>query len=321
MTAEMNHVATTRFKQGMADAAQQERGVTLVQMLITVAILMTVSAFALIGITRARASMKLQNSVRELADNIEKTRLDAVKRHSDPTGSPTTASKVTFTSSNTYSVFRDFDGTGTPYARTYTLASGVTGIPSGSPLPSIVFNWRGRISDCTETFAIFNGNGEQSTVDVSDAGEVTIDSDVDVLPSVSFGTANSTADVSSGTVVSGTGAHNNSADCSDSDTGTTGPPIGGTGSGSCPNWSVSPSSMSIKKFGGSSGTIQVTVSSSAQVSVSASSNLKVTPSSYSLSGGTTANFTVTSINKTRGTFAVTFNLPCSSPQVLVKVTN
>jgi hypothetical protein len=30
---------------------------------------------------------------------------------------------------------------------------------------------------------------------------------------------------------------------------------------------------------------------------------------------------VTSLNKTRGTFPVTFNLPCSSPQVMVKVTN
>jgi hypothetical protein len=56
---------------------------------------------------------------------------------------------------------------------------------SGFPLPSISFNWRGRTSSCTTTFAIFTDDG-QSWVDVSDAGEVTIDSDVDVLPTVTY---------------------------------------------------------------------------------------------------------------------------------------
>jgi Tfp pilus assembly protein FimT len=296
-------------------------GFSLVDMVITVTVISIATTLATMGISRARTKIALQNSVRRLADNIEKARLDAVRRHSDPINSPTTASKVVFTSYNTYTLTIDFDGTGTPYTRTFTFDSGVPGIPTGSPLPAITFNWRGRTSSCTTTFAIFNSNGEQSTVDVSDAGEVTIDSDVDVLPAVSYNTTNPTIDVASGTVVSGTGTHNNTVDCSDTDTGVQGPPESGGGSGSCPTWTVNPSSLSIKKNGGSTGTIQLTVGSSATVTASAPSNMQVTPASIAVSGSGTANFSVTSLNKTRGTFAVTLTLPCSSPQVMVKVTN
>ncbi|HEX3145920.1 MAG TPA: hypothetical protein VHQ64_18245, partial [Pyrinomonadaceae bacterium] len=128
--------------------------------------------------------------------------------------------------------------------------------------------------------------------------------------------------VSSGTVVTGSGAHNNTVDCGN-DAGTAGPPASGGGSGGCPGWTVNPSSLTIKKQGATNGTINFAITSggSAVVSASAPANLQVTPAVASLSAGGSATFTVTSLNKTRGTFAVTFNLPCSSPQVLVKVTN
>src|ERR1051326_3527127 len=176
------------FEDGMkfrgAMNKKRQAGFTFLQMIITVVLIGVVTAFAFVGITRARTSIALQNSVRLLANNIEKTRIDAVRRHSDPVNSPTTASKVWFTSYNTYNVQMDFSGTGTPTTRTFTFDSSVPGIPYGSPLPAISFNWRGRTSACTTTFAVFGADGGQSTVDVSDAGEVTIDSDVDVLPTV-----------------------------------------------------------------------------------------------------------------------------------------
>ena len=301
--------------------SHRHEGFTILQMVIAVALIGIFTAFAVVGISKARVRVQLQNSVRLLANNIEKARIDAVRRHSDPVNSPTTATKVWFTSANTYNVTMDFAGTGTPTTRTFTFDKDVPGLAPGSPLPSISFNWRGRTSSCTTTFAIFTDDG-QSWVDVSDAGEVTIDSDVDVLPSVSYATANQTIDVSSGTVVTGSGAHNNSVDCGN-DSGTAGPPASGGGSGGCPGWTVNPSSLTIKKQGGSSGTITFAVSSggAAVVSASAPANLQVTPAVASVSAGSSATFTVTSLNKTRGTFAVTFNLPCSSPQVLVKVIN
>jgi type II secretory pathway pseudopilin PulG len=301
----------------------RQDGFTILQMVITVALIGIVTAFAFIGISRARAKIALQNSVRLLANNVEKTRLDAVRRHSDPINSPTTASKIVFTSPNTYNVTMDFAGTGTPTTRTFTLDQDL-GLADGSPLPTINFNWRGRISACTQTFAIFSPTEGQATIDISDAGEVTIDTDVDVLPTVTYSAANPTSDVSSSDVVTGGGTHNNAVDCSSTDLGgAPGPPVSGGGSGGCPGWNVNPSSLSIKKQGGSSGTITfgVTSGGSAAVSVSAPVNLQVTPAAATLSAGGSATFTVTSLNKTRGQFPVTFNLPCSSPQVMVKVTN
>jgi type II secretory pathway pseudopilin PulG len=290
-------------------------------MVIAVALIGIFTAFAIVGISKARVRVELQNSVRLLASNIEKARIDAVRRHSDPVNSPTTATKVWFTSANTYNITMDFAGTGTPTTRTFTFDPDVPGLAPGAPLPSISFNWRGRTSSCTATFAIFTNDG-QSWVDVSDAGEVTIDSDVDVLPSVTYATANQTIDVSSGTVVTGSGAHNNSVDCN-GDSGISGQPASGGGSGGCPGWTVNPTFQTMIKNGGSTATITFAVTSggSSVVTATAPVNLRVTPASATISAGGSATFTVTSLNKTRGTFPITFNLPCSSPQVLVKVTN
>jgi Tfp pilus assembly protein FimT len=318
----MNQQSQMRRHPLLVRFSSEQDGFTIVQMIITVALIGILTAFAFIGVTRARTSMALQNSVRLLANNVEKARLDAVRRHSDPINSPTTASKVWFTSNNTYSVTMDFAGTGTPTTRSFTFDQNVPGIPAGSPLPSVSFNWRGRTSSCTNTFAVFNANGEQSTVDVSDAGEVTIDSDVDVLPTVTYDPANPTVDVSSGTVVTGTGTHNNTVDCNGAAGGTGGTESGG-GTGGCPSWTVTPTSLVIQKNGGSSGTIQLTIGGGGLNAVTASApiNLQVTPAATTVAGGSTATFSVTSLNKTRGTFAVTLTLPCSTPQVMVKVTN
>jgi type II secretory pathway pseudopilin PulG len=306
----------------VVEIGRGEEGFTILQMIITVLLIGVVTAFTILGITRARTAIQLQNSVRLLANNIEKTRIDAVRRHSDPVNSPTTASKLWFTSYNTYSVMMDFTGTGTPTTQSYTFDQNVPGIPTGSPLPAINFNWRGRTSSCTTTFAVFSADGGQSTVDVSDAGEVTIDSDVDVLPSVSYDPANQTIDVSSGTVVTGSGTHNNTVDCNGSTGGTGGTSSGG-GTGGCPSWSQTPSFLVIQKNNGSTGTLQVTVGGggSTTVTASAPANLQVTPASVTISSGGTANFTVRSINKTRGTFAVVFTVPCATPTAMVKVTN
>jgi len=165
-----------------------ESGFTILQLAITIAILGIISTLAVLRIRSARDSLALQNSVRQLAANIEKARLDAVRRHD--------TSSIVFTTNKSYNVRMDFDGTGNPYTKTYNLLGDIE-IPSGSPLPSISFNWRGRTSACTNTFAFQNSSGGlQSWVDVSDAGDVTVNSDVDVLPTVSFGTVSTTAGIS-----------------------------------------------------------------------------------------------------------------------------
>lgn len=292
----------------------RERGFTLLQLLITLAVTGIISMFALIGISRSRDTIRLQNSVRQLAGYIEKARLDAVRRHS--------TTSVTFTNSSTYTVSMDFDGSGTVVDRSFSFENGVAII--STPLPSVSFNWRGRTSACTITFAIQNSGGEQSWVDVSDAGDVTVNSDVDVLPTVSYTNVNKTADVVTGTVAPGIGVHNNAVDCGSdgSGSGTPAPPITGTGSTGC-TMTASTSSVTIHKNGGSTATVTLSTTGTGTFNIGAScpTNLSVSPTSRTVAGGGSATFSITSTNKTRGTFAVNFSSSCTTVTVTVKVTN
>ena len=89
----------------------------------------------------------------------------------------------------------------------------------------------------------------------------------------------------------------------------------------CSGDSANPSSISIKKNGGGTAQIGVTASNTGTVTVSAPINLQVTPANQTVAGGGTVNFSITSLNNARGTFAVNFNTPCTTLTVLVTVTN
>jgi Tfp pilus assembly protein FimT len=289
-----------------------EAGFSLLQLLIVLAIAGVLSAFAVMRIQAGRESLNLQNSVRQLAGHIEKARLDAVRRHA--------TSSVIFANNNSYDLTMDFDGGGTASTRRYTLQGDIA-LPTGSPLPSITFNWRGRTSACTNTFAFQNTSGGlQSWVDVSDAGDVTVNSDVDILPSVSYATVSTTSGVASSTVVAGTVAHNNALDCDVAATGVPGPAVTSTGSGGC-KLIVNPSSLSVKKSGATTGTIVLTSNTSGTISSSSPVNLRITPASQAVMANGSASFSVTSLNNTRGTFALNFTSSCTTVTSLVKVTN
>ena len=294
----------------------EQSGFSVIQLLLTVVLISIVSAFALLQVSSTRARLSLQNSVRQLATYIERARMDAIRRHATTTDM---LSSVVFASNNTYNVKMDFAGTGTPSTRTFTFDSSVPGISPGSPLPTVTFNWRGRISSCTITFAIFNRGGLQSWVDVSDAGDVTVDSNVDVLPAT-YVPVSTSSDISSTTVVSGSGVHDNSLDCVGGGVAVAGPPLTGTGPGGC-TLSVNPSSTSIKKNGGTTATITVSTNIATTITVSAPINLQVSPTTAGISAGSSGTFSVSSLNNTRGTFAVNFTSTCTTDTVLVKVTN
>src|ERR1041385_68466 len=131
------HIKTQRW-------SRDERGFTILQTLIALAVMGVICGFAVIGLASAKASLRLQNSVRQLSAYLEKARLDAIRRHG--------ASSLVFSDTGTYVVTMDFDGSGTVSTRTIPFEQGVSVI--STPLPSVNFNWRGRTSACTLTFAV-----------------------------------------------------------------------------------------------------------------------------------------------------------------------
>ena len=305
---EKNPVQVITRKDLAPHVRRDEQGSTILQMVIVLAIALIATTFALLSIQSSKASLRLQTSVRQLGGYLEKARLDAVRRHGQ--------SSVVFNSNTSYDVTMDFAGTGTVSTRTFPFEQDVAII--STPLPSLTFNWRGRTSACTQTFAVQNARGEQSWVDVSDAGDVTVNNNVDVLPTVSFATLDSSSGIQSSTIVTGGGVHNNALDCLGT-SGSAGPPISGGGPGCIDT--ADPSSLSIRKAGGSSATISVHATNTGTVTVSKPLNLNISPATQTVTAGGTVNFTVSSNNNTRGTFAVNFGSPCATLTVLVSVTN
>ena len=286
------------------------RGFSLLQMVIVLAVASIIGTFAILNIHSTREQLRLQNSVRQLAGYLEKARLDAIRRHGN--------SSVVFTNGTSYDVQMDFAGTGsTTSTQTFPFESGVAIV--STPLPSLNFNWRGRTSACTQTFTVQNSRGEQSWVDVSDAGDVTVDSTVNIATTTaSYATVNSNSGVQSSTIVTGSNVHNNSLDCAGV-SADDGDPISGGGPG-CTD-TAAPSSLSVRKNGGGSATITVTVTNTGTITILKPINLNVTPATQVVTAGSTTSFTVTSLNSARGTFAVNFATPCTTLTVLVTVTN
>jgi len=282
----------------------------MAELLIVVAIVAIVSAFALMQIRSARSAMRVQNSVRQLASYMEKARVDAVRRHNP--------SSVTFTSTNTYTVNMDFNNSGTPTPRTFKFLDGVQ--LASSDLPSVMFNWRGRTlaagSSCVTTFAVSDAMGNGLSVDVSGSGDVTVENQQPSLPNVTYNNGvNSSDGIDTRLVVNGATVTDNTP-CMDLSGGGVGADAGPP---SC-TIHVNSSSIAIKKNGGATGSVLVSMSNPSLVVASFPSNLTVSPASQTVSTG--QNFSIVSKNTLRGPYNVTFTSQCgSSLTVKVNVTN
>lgn len=286
-----------------------ELGIGMVEILIVVAIVGIVSASALINFRNAQKSITLQNSVRQLAAYMEKARIDAVRRHG--------TSNVTFTNANTYVVRMDFTNNGSVTDRRFSFPTGIE--LASSELPNSTFDWRGRTSSagtvCVTTFSIKNTAGEGLSVDVSGSGDVTVENQLPALPSISYTNMNASSDVNLRTAVSGSTAVDNSPCVS----------VAGTHevSSGPPNCAIhlDKNAIYIKKNGGATGSVRVTMSNTSLVVVTKPSNLTVSPTTSTVSSSGTT-FLISSNNTLRGPFDVTFSSQCgSSLPVRVNVTN
>src|ERR1700754_427937 len=149
--------------------ATKQKGFTLLQMIITIAIIAIVTTFGVLGMRTARAQFRLQNSARLFASYLEKARADSIRRHATAGNE---ASVETFDAgSNTFRVTMDF-GSGTVETRTFQLEPGVT---IETAAYTTTFDWRGRITKFY-VYQIYNKSIEESIpVDVSGSGDVTVD--------------------------------------------------------------------------------------------------------------------------------------------------
>jgi type II secretory pathway pseudopilin PulG len=146
----------------------QQRGFTITQMVITIAIIAIVSMAGVLGIKNARAEFKLQNAARLFATYVEKARADAIRRHG---ASGQESSIETFgPGSTTYAITMDF-GAGTVETRTFDLDTGLTFLTAAK---KVTFDWRGRITSAW-VFQIRSEYLDRSLpVDVSGSGDITV---------------------------------------------------------------------------------------------------------------------------------------------------
>jgi Tfp pilus assembly protein FimT len=290
---------------------QENRGAGMVELVIVVAIVSIISAFAVVQIRSSRSALRVQNSIRQLASYMEKARVDAVRRHG--------TTSVTFTDTRTYSVTMDFNNGGTTSTRTYTFQDDVR--IASSELPNVTFNWRGRTltagTSCVTTFSVSDSLGNGLSVDVSGSGDVTVENQQPSLPNVVYSNnTNSSDGIDTRSVISGTGTTDNTP-CMDLSGGGIGADAGPP---SC-TIHVSSSSISIRKNGGTTGSVLVNMSNPSLVVATFPSNLTVSPGSQSVSPSG-SSFSIKSKNTLRGPFNVTFTSQCgSSITVKVNVTN
>ena len=270
----------------------------MTELLVVVVIIAIISAFSIMGINKARSSMSLTNSARIITIYLEKARIDSIRRRAKTTAQ---MAKVEVITSTTYKVTMDFDGTGNITSRTFPVETGITmtipndpdiTLPTPMP-PSAVFDWRGN-SPGGESFVLSNGTS-QTTVNVTDSGDVTLDSSISI-PVPTITTVNSTAGISSDTVL-----NPSSSGCT---------------------ISANNSSLMLRK--NKNGTVRISHSSATGTNIvtaaATASTITITPETRTINGNGNGDFSINAGRKT-GYFAVTFSSPCGTKTVSLTVIN
>jgi Tfp pilus assembly protein FimT len=317
-----------------------ERGFSLLQILIVLAITGTVAGMAVFGIRSARTSVRLNTSARTFAQAAEKARLDAIRRR--------TTTHIEFTNSNTFEVTMDFNGDGAAETRSFTLDPGVvvtdangTALPADSDaLPYADFDWRGRTYECNMLFRMKNAANEQLVVQVAGSGDITVNSAVTGLPTVTYANVNSTSDVNPSATLTGTDTKLNLSPCGTTSatptptpttptpTPTPTPPPDDPVDPPDPPCSLTVSTTgtgALKRKGGGTAYVTATVNTAGTLLATPASNLSVTTTDSQVitaARGGTVNYTVKSNSNSQGTYTVKFELlnsTCSPQTVNVTV--
>lgn len=186
----LDHTMDMQKSKANSNIRRTDGGFSAIELLITATILTIVTGLGLMGITRARASVRLSGAARQYASYIEKARIYSIRRHADDAGQR--ASVAIHDDRLGYNVTMDLDGDGGMDTKTIPLPDGVT----FETVETIAFDWRGRT--WSTVGAVTTSNAQVSirlknsidsvSVDVTGSGDITIDSHVfdDSVPNVNL---------------------------------------------------------------------------------------------------------------------------------------
>lgn len=165
-------------------------GFSVVELIITATIVTIVTAFGLMGITRAKASIRLAGSTREYASYVEKARVFSIRSHADDAAER--ASIAINENRTSYDITMDLDGDGDLDTRTIPLPDGIEFVR----IETVAFDWRGRTYNTVDGTIFPNAqvsirlknSYETASVDITGSGDVTINSAVfdDEVPNVTL---------------------------------------------------------------------------------------------------------------------------------------
>lgn len=188
----------------MVLSKRNERGISIVELLIVVTMIGVVSAFAVMQIAGAQRAMRLSNSSREFMSWLDKTRLDSVRRHA----AGGERAHVTISSANTYTVTIDQNGDGAldpPRSISFPGTHGAAFV--GVAFPTVIYyNWRGRAVDnagnlLDTSFSLQDTSGNTNLITLRSTGDTSLDgqintSSVNVLQLTNTANIKSKANVS-----------------------------------------------------------------------------------------------------------------------------
>ena len=152
-----------------------QRGFTLLQVILVVALISILTAFGTVGVVKGRAYMRLAGSARTFAGLAEKARADSVRRHAMGAA----MSNMQLINATSYTVTMDFDNNGVIDAsdtRTFNLDTNVA-FDQYSVGTSITFDWRGRsVTGQVNPILRLSGPATRAAIImISGSGDITMD--------------------------------------------------------------------------------------------------------------------------------------------------
>lgn len=176
----MKMIRSQSGKQSLCQASTREGGFSFLEVIIVVAVIIVVVAMAVVGLSRARASARFTGSTREMAGNLERARVDSMRRRAEGAE----RASVRIIDANSYEVKMDFNGDGVLETRIVTLPRGVKfNIVAGTTPVAIAFDKRGRVANTSGAPTLQGYGQDDIAINVSGAGDIAINGDFDVIVS------------------------------------------------------------------------------------------------------------------------------------------